>query len=71
MVTLKNPSHWRKSSRCGESGSCVEVAFTADGVLVRQAGEADGAVLAVSSSAWRLLIAGIREGQFDLEPARD
>jgi len=43
----------------------VEVAFTADQVLVRRADEPDGPVLRFSHSAWGELIMAIRAGQFD------
>jgi hypothetical protein len=56
---------WRKSSRCGESAACVEVAFTAEHVLVRMADQPDGPVLSLSHSTWSELVAGIRAGQFD------
>ncbi|OLB64051.1 MAG: hypothetical protein AUI10_12770 [Actinobacteria bacterium 13_2_20CM_2_72_6] len=56
---------WRKSSRCGESGTCVEMASHDQGVLVRDAKDPDGAILFVDRAAWRSFVAGIRTGEFD------
>lgn len=45
---------WRKSSYSGGgNGNCVEVAFTAQVVGVRDSKDADGAVLRFSPGQWR------------------
>jgi hypothetical protein len=46
---------WRKSSYSGGSGnnSCVEVAFVADAVGVRDSKNTQGPTLAFSPAAWR------------------
>ena len=53
---------WRKSSYSGNGGGdCVEVSGGAvAGVLVRDTTDRAGAVLSVSASAWRALLAEVR-----------
>jgi hypothetical protein len=67
MTATSNPVVWKKSSRCGEAGTCVEVAFSGDVVLIRDAARTEGPVLAVSHPAWRALIAGIKADEFDTD----
>jgi hypothetical protein len=48
---------WRKSSHSGNGGSgCVEVDSAATGVLVRDTTNRAGAVLTITTGAWRALI---------------
>jgi uncharacterized protein DUF397 len=60
-----NDLNWRKSSRCGEAGQCVEIAISRDEVLVRRADQPAGPVLRFSHSGWLDLISGIKAGGFD------
>ncbi|WP_239091072.1 DUF397 domain-containing protein [Asanoa iriomotensis] len=48
---------WRRSSHC-ESNQCVDVAVTADGVLVR--GNQRGPVLHFPPEAWRALCVALK-----------
>jgi len=49
---------WRKSSYSGSTdNSCVEVAFVADVVGVRDSKNTQGPTLAFSSAAWRGFVA--------------
>jgi hypothetical protein len=57
---------WRKSSASG-NGGCVEVAFDASKVHVRDTENRQGAILSVSPSAWSDLIEAIRHGRYDME----
>jgi hypothetical protein len=51
---------WRKSSySTGSGGQCVEVA-SADGVLVRDTTDRDGAALAFSAGAWTAFLGTLR-----------
>jgi Domain of unknown function (DUF397) len=58
---------WHTSSYSGTSGNCVEVATNLPGlVAVRDSKDPEGAVLVVSSEAWRALTRGIGLGKFTL-----
>lgn len=56
---------WRKSTRSGAAGHCVEVANVPTAVLVRDSKDVDGPVLAFADMAWSGFIAGVRLGEFD------
>lgn len=56
---------WRKSSRSGASGACVEVGPTGDDVLVRDSKNPDGPRLAFTRRAWATFVAGAVAGEFD------
>lgn len=47
------------------TGACVEVAVTADAVLVRDSNKVESPVLNFSSAAWRNLLVDIRAGTYD------
>jgi hypothetical protein len=52
-MTTTSSSPWRKSSRSGDCGACVEVARSRDGaVRVRDSKDPTGAVLSFSPAAW-------------------
>jgi hypothetical protein len=55
---------WRKSSRC-ESSGCIEVAFTEQGVAVRDSKVDDGPVLTFSTDAWRAFLDDLRAGRLE------
>jgi hypothetical protein len=63
MSTVGESSEWRVSSHC-DAGSCIEVGYRGERVLVRRSTEPDGAVLDFSRSAWTSFLAGIRAGDF-------
>ncbi|GAA0441865.1 hypothetical protein GCM10010112_12580 [Actinoplanes lobatus] len=56
---------WRKSSRSGAAGHCVEVAEVPAAVLVRDSKDATGPVLSFGNAGWTGFIAGVRAGEFD------
>jgi hypothetical protein len=61
------PVTWRKSSASGGTeGDCVEIAFVADGVLVRHSRNPGGTVLSFTHSEWRAFLTGTHNGEFDL-----
>lgn len=59
---------WRRSSRCS-GGNCVEIGFLGSRVAVRDSKEERGAVLLFSFSEWHAFLRGVRNGEFDLDPA--
>lgn len=57
---------WRKSSRSGGTGQCVEVAFDGDVVLVRDSKDRGGPVLRFTSVEWEAFVGGVEDGEFRL-----
>lgn len=58
---METADSWRKSSYSGANGGeCVEVAATADTVLVRDTRDRNGNVLSVPPSAWRAFVSALR-----------
>ena len=60
---------WRRSSRCS-GGNCVEIGFVGSRVAMRDSKEGQAAVLLFSSSEWHAFLRGVRNGEFDLNPAQ-
>lgn len=60
-----NEVTWRKSTRSGAAGNCVEIAETPVAVLVRDSKDADGPVLAFAERGWQGFVDGVRDGEFD------
>ena len=56
---------WRKSTRSGAAGHCVEVAETPAAVFVRDSKDADGPMLKFDVRQWAGFIEGVRNGEFD------
>lgn len=61
-MAAMNVPVWRQSKRC-DSGACVQVATTADEVLVRDGKDTTGPHIAVSNDQWRLFVRSIQEGK--------
>lgn len=59
-------ARWIKSTRSGTNGgNCVEVARNLPGVVaVRDSKDPDGGTLALTPGQWRVLIGGIKAGEF-------
>jgi hypothetical protein len=51
---------WRKSTKSGNSGNCVEVADTARVVLVRDTTNRDGGALEFTAEAWQTFLGGLK-----------
>ncbi|GAA2713111.1 DUF397 domain-containing protein [Actinoplanes palleronii] len=57
---------WRTSTRSGSNGQCVQVRLVADTVEVRDSKDPNGPVLAFTPGEWDALLAGAKNGEFDL-----
>jgi hypothetical protein len=51
---------WRKSSRSGESGGCVEVALSGSFVLVRDSQNQSGTILEFTPTQWLGLVRRVK-----------
>ncbi len=57
---------WRKSSRSGNTGNCVEAAELPTGArVVRDTKDRDGGLLAVDGTAWSAFTDAIKDGRLD------
>jgi Domain of unknown function (DUF397) len=66
MTTDLSRAVWRKSSRSGQTGDCVEVAGNLPGaVAVRDSKDRGGPALAVTPEVWHAFVAAVKDGQFD------
>ncbi len=59
-----NVTEWTRSSTCS-GGTCVEVAPTADGVLLRDGKLPDLPASVFSRTGWADFLAAIKGGEFD------
>ena len=57
---------WRTSSRSGPySDNCVEVAFVAGAVAVRDSKNRTGHILVFTPDEWDAFVGGAKDGEFD------
>jgi hypothetical protein len=61
----QNDLTWRKSTRSGAAGHCVEIAEIPAAVLVRDSKNVCGPVLRFAAIGWEGFLAGVRDGEFD------
>jgi hypothetical protein len=61
---------WFKADGSNGSGgnNCVEVAWTDDGIKVRDSKDRFGPALTFSMSEWTTFVAGAKGGEFDRPP---
>ncbi|SNR53309.1 protein of unknown function [Haloechinothrix alba] len=52
---------WRKSSRSGTHGDCVELAVEPTRARIRDTKDREGGTLTVSFDAWRAFVASVPE----------
>jgi hypothetical protein len=55
---------WAKSSRSGNNGNCVEVAFLGEGrVALRDSKDPEGPVLRFNRGEWSAFVDGVADGE--------
>lgn len=57
---------WRKSTRSGDNGQCVEVRRMDGNVEVRDSKDQTGPVLSFTSDEWAAFLLGAQQGEFTL-----
>ncbi|GAB3815172.1 DUF397 domain-containing protein [Micromonospora zhanjiangensis] len=60
------PVEWRRSTRSGANGNCVEVAQLDDVVALRDSKNAGGPVLLITASTWRAFLQALG-GRIDVD----
>lgn len=57
---------WRKSTRSGSSGNCVEVADNLPGIVaVRDSKDPAGPALILTPAQWEAFVSGVKCGDFN------
>ncbi|MFB4305755.1 DUF397 domain-containing protein [Actinomadura sp. GTD37] len=59
------PAQWRRSTRCGASNGCVEVARLDGGTISVRDTEDTGAALVFGPAEWRRFTERARDGRYD------
>jgi hypothetical protein len=60
---MSDELNWHKSPLCDDE-NCVEIAFGADSVLVRDSKDPSGPTLMFTESEWHAFVNGVRSGVF-------
>ncbi len=58
-------ARWRKSSRSGGNGACVEVRRVDASIEVRDTKDRGGPVLSFSLASWEGFVGALHNGEFD------
>jgi hypothetical protein len=56
---------WKKSSRSGAAGHCVEIAFVGQATAVRDSKDPNGPALVFTPAEWDAFVGGAKDGEFD------
>jgi hypothetical protein len=60
-----NGAAWKKSSRSGAAGHCVEIANVGQAIAVRDSKNPDGPALIFTGAEWDAFLEGAKHGEFD------
>jgi hypothetical protein len=58
---------WRKARRSANNGACVELAPVNGQIFIRDSKDQNGLVMRYSVCSWRVFLADVKMGQFDLD----
>jgi hypothetical protein len=56
---------WRKATKSGNNGQCVEVAKVGDTINVRDSKDPDGPTLSFTPAEWYAFLEGAAQGEFN------
>ncbi len=59
-------AEWRKSTRSGTEGNCVEVRALNSMIEVRDSKKPEGPVLRFTHAEWSAFVGGAEDGEFNL-----
>jgi hypothetical protein len=65
MTVDLNQADWRKSSRSGAAGHCVEIAFVGQATAIRDSKNPHGPALIFPPAEWDAFVGGAKDGEFD------
>jgi hypothetical protein len=65
-TTLLCHTTWRKSSRSGGEGQCIETASTLGCIFVRDSKNLSGSALACSHTEWTAFLDAVKNSNLDL-----
>ncbi|MFF5291120.1 DUF397 domain-containing protein [Paractinoplanes globisporus] len=57
--------NWRKSTRSGSNGQCVEARRMGETIQVRDSKNTSGPVLSFTLNEWSAFTAGVKRNEFD------
>jgi hypothetical protein len=66
-TSLLHHSAWRKSSRSGGEGQCIETTSTRGHIFVRDSKNPAGPTLACNYIDWSVFLSAIKNGEFNLD----
>jgi uncharacterized protein DUF397 len=64
--TMSLDAKWRKSTRSGAQGGCVEVRRVDERIEVRDTKDRAGGTQRYTEGAWLAFLDGVKAGEFDL-----